>query len=130
MTLHDEYRALYQSYLGYCNAHDFDSMASFYAPGITVNGSPMDPGAVTAQFEPLISAFPDWHWDVAHLVTDDENIVVHFSVTGTHRGAFAGIEATGRRVDVSEFTLYHLEDGKFAAVWDLLDMDSLIRQIS
>ncbi|MDF2826836.1 MAG: hypothetical protein K0R01_119, partial [Mycobacterium sp.] len=82
------------------------------------------------QFEPLISAFPDWHWDVAHLVVDDENIVVHFSVTGTHRGAFAGIEATGRRVDVSEFTLYHLEGGKFAAVWDLLDMDSLIRQIS
>jgi predicted ester cyclase len=54
---------------------------------------------------------------------------VHFTVTGTHRGAFQGIEATGRRVAVSEFTLYRLEGGKFAEVFDLLDMDALLKQI-
>ena len=130
MTRPDEYRSLYLSYLKYCNEHDFDRMASFYTPTIKVNDVPMDPSAVTAQFAPLISAFPDWHWDMRHIVVDDDNIVVHFTVTGTHRGAFQGVEATGRRVTVSEFTLYHLEDGKFAEVWDLVDMDALMRQIS
>jgi predicted ester cyclase len=105
-------------------------MASFYTPTIKVNEVPMDPSAVTAQFAHLISAFPDWHWDMRHIVVDDDTIVVHFTVTGTHRGAFQGVEATGRRVTVSEFTLYHLEDGKFAEVWDLVDMDALMRQIS
>jgi predicted ester cyclase len=42
----------------------------------------------------------------------------------THRA-----QATGRRVTISEFTLYRLEDGKFAEVWDLADMDALMRQI-
>ena len=130
MTQRDEYRSLYLSYLKYCNEHDFDRMASFYTPTIKVNDVPMDPSAVTAQFAPLISAFPDWHWDMQHIVVDDDNIVVHFTVTGTHRGAFQGVEATGRRVTVSEFTLYHIEDGKFAEVWDLVDTDALMRQIS
>jgi predicted ester cyclase len=50
-------------------------------------------------------------------------------VTGTHRGPFQGIEATGRRVTFSEFTLYRVEDGKFAWVWVLTDMDAVTRQI-
>ncbi|HVR00101.1 MAG TPA: ester cyclase [Mycobacterium sp.] len=130
MTQGDDYRSLYLSYLKYCNDHDFDSMASFYTPTIKVNDAPMEPAAVTAQFAPLISAFPDWHWEMRHIVVDDDNIVVHFKVTGTHLGTFQGIEATGRRVSVSEFTLYHLESGKFAEVWDLLDMTALLKQIS
>ena len=130
MTQGDDYRSLYLSYLKYCNDHDFDSMASFYTPTIKVNDAPMEPAAVTAQFAPLISAFPDWHWEMRHIVVDDDNIVVHFKVTGTHLGTFQGIEATGRRVSVSEFTLYHLESGKFAEVSDLLDMTALLKQIS
>jgi predicted ester cyclase len=65
----------------------------------------------------------------SNLVVDGDYIAGHFTVTGTHRGAFQGIEATGRRVTVSEFTFYHLEDDKFAEVWDLADMDALTRQI-
>ena len=94
-----------------------------------VNDVPMDRAAVAAQFPPLFSAFPDWHWEIRHLVVDGDNIAVHFTVTGTHRGAFQGIEATGRRVTISEFTLYRVEDGKFAEVWDLTDMDAVMRQI-
>jgi steroid delta-isomerase-like uncharacterized protein len=129
MTQRDEYQSLYLSYLKYCNEHDFDRMASFYASPIKVNDVPMDPAAATAQFVPLISAFPDWHWEMRHLVVDGGNIALHFTVTGTHGGAFQGIEATGRRVSVSEFTLYHVEDGKFAEVWDLTDMDAVMKQI-
>ncbi|MFE2999899.1 ester cyclase [Nocardia sp. NPDC059246] len=129
VTQDNEHRSLYLSYLGYCNEHDFDSMASFYTSTIKVDDVPMDPAAVTAQFSPLVSGFPDWHWEIRHLVVDGNYIAVHFTVTGTHRGTFQGIEATGRRVTISEFTLYHLEDGKFAEVWDYTDIDALMRQI-
>jgi predicted ester cyclase len=104
-------------------------MASFYTSTIKVNDVPMDPAAVTAQFAPLISAFPDWHWEIRHLVVDGDYIAVHYTVTGTHRGAFHGIEATSRQVTTTEFTLYHVEDGKFAEVWDHTDMDAVLRQI-
>jgi predicted ester cyclase len=129
MAQRNEYRSLYLSYLECCNEHDFDRMASFYTSTIKVNDVLMDPAAVTAQFAPLISAFPDWHWEMRHLVVDGDYLALHFTVTGTHRGAFQGIEPTGRQVTVSEFTLYRVEDGKFAEVWDLTDVDALIKQI-
>jgi predicted ester cyclase len=129
VTRHDEYRSLYLSYLKCCNDHDLEGMASFYAPTMKVNGIPMEPTAVTAQFEPTIAGFPDWHWDMQHIVIDGDDIAVHFMVTGTHQGAFEGIEATGRPVTVSQFTLYRLHDGKFAEVWDLVDTNALMKQI-
>ena len=130
MTQREENRSRYMSYLEFCNEHDVQGMASFYTPTIKVNDVPMDPAAVAAQFPPLFSAFPDWRWEIRHLVVDADYIVVHFTVTGTHRGVFREIEATGRRVTTSEFTLYHIEDGKFAEVWDLTEMDAVMRQIS
>jgi predicted ester cyclase len=129
MTHRDEHRSLYLSYLKYCNEHDVDRMASFYEPTMRVNDIPMDRAAVAAQFPPLFSAFPDWHWEIRNLVVDDDYIAGHFAVTGTHQGVFQGIEATHRRVNISEFTFYRVKNGKFAEVWDLADMDAVMRQI-
>ena len=129
MTQREQHRSLYLSYLEYCNQHDLDGMASFYTSTIKVNGVAMDPAAVAVQFAPMFSAFPDWHWEIRNLLIDGDYIAGNFAVTGTHRAAFQGIEATGRRVNISDFTFYRLEDGKFAEVWDLADMDALMRQI-
>jgi predicted ester cyclase len=130
MTQREEHRSLYLSYLEHCNARDLERMASFYTSTIKVNEVPVGPAAGAAQFEHLFSAFPDWHWEVRNLVVDGDHIAVHFAVTGTHRGAFQEIEPTGPRVTTSEFTFYRLEDGKFAQVWGLADMDAVMRQIA
>ena len=130
MTQREKLRSLYLSYLECCNEHDVDRMASFYTSTIKVNDVPMGPAGVAAQFAPLFSAFPDWHWEMRHLVVDGDYIALHFTVTGTHRGSFQGIKATGRRVTTVEFTLYRLEDDRFAEVWDLTDMDAVMRKIT
>jgi len=130
MPQREKLRSLYLSYLECCNEHDVDRMASFYTSTIKVNDVPMGPAGVAAQFAPLFSAFPDWHWEMRHLVVDGDYIALHFTVTGTHRGSFQGIKATGRRVTTVEFTLYRLEDDKFAEVWDLTDMDAVMRKIT
>jgi predicted ester cyclase len=127
---YEAHRSLYLSYLEYCNAHDFDAMRSFYLPTIRVNDAPIDPSAVTDQFAPVVVAFPDWRWDMGHLIIDGDFIAVHFTVSGTHRAAFQGIEATGRQVKISEFTLYRVQDSKFAEVWDYADMPALLRQLT
>jgi predicted ester cyclase len=130
MTQREKLRSLYLSYLECCNEHDVDRMAAFYTSTIKVNDVPMGPAGVAAQFAPLFSAFPDWHWEMRHLVVDGDYIALHFTVTGTHRGSFQGIKATGRRVTTVEFTLYRLEDDKFAEVWDLTDMDAVMKKIT
>lgn len=129
MSTHAEVRSLYLSYLQRCNEHDFDGMESFYAPTIKVNDSPMNPADVAGQFAPITAAFPDWHWEVRNLVIDGDLIAVHFQVTGTHQGTFGDVEPTGRRVSITQFTFYRLDDGKIAEVWDHADMDAVMKQI-
>ncbi|KAL5346025.1 hypothetical protein ACLOAV_009056 [Pseudogymnoascus australis] len=128
-TQNEERRALYLSYIEYCNTHNFKAMESFYTSPININDEPWAPSKVTAQFEPLIAAFPDWHWEIRNLTIEGDYLALHLKVTGTHRGTFQGIEPTGCCVATSQFTLYHLVDGKFADVWDLVDTDSVIKQI-
>jgi hypothetical protein len=88
-------------------------------------GSSRRCGAIRAS----VLRFSFWHWEMRNLVAEGDYIALHFTVTGTHRGDFEGFEATGRRVTISEFTFYRLEDGKFAEVWDHADMDAVMRQI-
>ena len=78
MTQREEHRSLYLSYLECCNKHDFDRMSSFYTSTIKVNDVPMDPAAVAAQFAPLFSAFPDWHWEIRNLVVDGDFVAGAF----------------------------------------------------
>jgi predicted ester cyclase len=127
----DQHRELYASYLKHCNAHDFEAMQSFYSsPIVRINDEPWTPAKVTAQFAPLVSAFPDWHWEMRNLSVDGDFLALHFKVSGTHQGAFQGIEATGQAVNVSQFTLYHVVNGKFAEVWDLIDTRAILEQIA
>ena len=122
--------ALYSRYLHFCNTHNFEAMESFYTSPLNVNDEPWAPDKVTAQFKPLVAAFPDWHWELRNLSIDGDYLALHFRVGGTHKGTFQGIEPTGRRVTTTQFTLYRLNgDGLFMEVWDLLDINGLVAQI-
>jgi predicted ester cyclase len=126
-----EHRELYASYLDHCNAHNFEAMQSFYtSPIVKINDENWSPEKVTSQFEPLVTAFPDWHWEMRNISVDGDYLALHFRVSGTHQGELDGHEPTGRTVSTSQFTLYHVVDDKFAEVWDLVDMQSLIKQIT
>ncbi|KAK4449740.1 hypothetical protein QBC34DRAFT_403921 [Podospora aff. communis PSN243] len=126
----DPRRILYQSYINHCNAHNFKAMEDFYtSPTININDEPWPTEKVTAQFKPLVEAFPDWKWEIRHFAIDGDYLSLHFRVTGTHLGTFQGVAPTGRKVTMTEFTLYHIVDGKFADVWELTDMEGVMKQI-
>ncbi|EPE28785.1 NTF2-like protein [Glarea lozoyensis ATCC 20868] len=122
-------RLQYASYLEFCNAHAFSSMESFYTSPIKINDVPLAPADVTAQFRPLVAAFPDWHWEIRHFAIEGEYLHLHFKVGGTHLGIFEGIAPTGRRVETSQFTLYHVVQGRYAEVWDVTDFEGVREQI-
>jgi predicted ester cyclase len=128
-ALLDKHRALYTSYIDYCNAHNFQAMEQFYTSPININDEPWATTKVTAQFKPLVEAFPDWHWEIRHMTIDTEHISLHFKVTGTHKGTFQGVAPTGRKVSTTQFTLYRVVDGKFTDVWDLTDFETIMKQI-
>ena len=77
----------------------------------------------------LWSAFPDMHWEGKEMVAEGEKVVTRFAWTGSHRGAFLGIPATGRRVEVKGVVIDRLENGQMADSRILMDTMGLMQQL-
>ena|ERR1700737_2340789 len=48
----------------------------------------------------------------------------------SHRGEFAGLKPTGRRVEVTEINLSRFRDGLMVEHWAVLDEASMMRQLA
>jgi steroid delta-isomerase-like uncharacterized protein len=115
------------------NAHDkryFD----FYDGGAPVHGLPPDAPAtlegLKAMFLAMWAAFPDVSVEPLHILVDDDLCAVNLRLTGTHRGEFLGIPATGRAIDVHAMTFLRLgADGRVTERWQRLDEVGLLRQL-
>lgn len=77
----------------------------------------------------FLAAFPDMHWLVEEMVAEGEKVVTRFSWTGTHRGEFLGIPATGRSVQVKGVVIDRLENSQMADSRILMDTMSLMQQL-
>jgi steroid delta-isomerase-like uncharacterized protein len=75
------------------------------------------------------AAFPDMHWVVHEMVAEGDTVVTRFSWTGTHRGAFLGVPATGRRVDVKGVVMDELVGGKMSRSRILMDSLGMMQQL-
>jgi steroid delta-isomerase-like uncharacterized protein len=121
--------AWYRRYNRRCNAHHFDTLGEFVAEDVVVNGAPQGLADYVAGLEEVVRGFPDYRWELEHLLTRDALIAAQFTDTGTHHGAFLGVPATGRAVTTTELALYRVADGRIAEVWvaadDLRVLDQL-----
>jgi steroid delta-isomerase-like uncharacterized protein len=77
----------------------------------------------------LRTAFPDMNWVAKEMVAEGDKVVTRFVWTGTHRGAFLGIPATGRNVEVKGVVIDRLEDGKMSDSRILMDTMGLMQQL-
>ena len=77
----------------------------------------------------LISAFPDVHITVLEVVAQGETVVVRDRTTGTHKGTFLGVPATGKKVSWSESDFFHVANGKIVDGWVTFDRLGMLQQI-
>lgn len=74
-------------------------------------------------------AFPDLVWTVDQMVADGDTVAIRYTMTGTQRGTFAGIPATGKAVTAQSMAFYRLADGKIVEERAQLDMLAVLQQI-
>jgi steroid delta-isomerase-like uncharacterized protein len=82
--------------------------------------------AIVALFR---AAFPDQWWQIEDLIAEGDRVVARTTMTGTHRGDFFGISATGRAVRVSGVHVMRIANGKVAEHWGNNDDLGLMRQL-
>ncbi len=74
--------------------------------------------------------FPDLHFEVRAVVATGDRAALHATLTGTQRGAWGGLEPTGRSINVEHMYFFRFAEGRIAEVWELLDRPALERQLA
>lgn len=75
------------------------------------------------------AAFPDMHWSVEEQIAEETKVVTRFEWSGTHRGEFLGVPATGRQVKNWGMVIDRLEDGKIKDTRIIMDTLGLMIQL-
>jgi predicted ester cyclase len=79
---------------------------------------------------PFRSAFPDFEMEIVQLIAEGDTVVAHFKCTGTHRGKWLGIPATGRRFQgIDEIYIFRVQDGKLVSARGVEDNLTRLRQL-
>lgn len=79
---------------------------------------------------PFQSAFPDFRMEVVDLIAEGDTVVGHFRCSGTHRGEWLGVPATGRRFEnVDEIYIFRIRDGRLVSALGVEDNLTRLRQL-
>ncbi len=80
--------------------------------------------------EELLVGLPDMRVEIEDLVVQGENEVVRWRASGTHRGPFMGIEASGRLVVFEGMTWLKVRQGRIYEGWDRWNFGGFLAQLS
>jgi steroid delta-isomerase-like uncharacterized protein len=93
--------------------------------GAATNG----PTAVEELLSTLFDAFPDFDARAAALHHGDDIVFVDTVITGTHRGTWAGVPATGRHMEVRCGCVFHFDDDRLTKETVYFDHATLLAQL-
>jgi steroid delta-isomerase-like uncharacterized protein len=75
------------------------------------------------------AAFPDLTTTLGDFVAEGDLVAGRWVGRGTHDGKFRGIEPTGAVVEWTGLSIYRIECGRIAEIWNQQDYVSLLRQM-
>ncbi len=76
------------------------------------------------------AGFPDDHLITDQLIAEGETVAFRGRMKGTHKGPFAGVEATGKDVEADAMLFYRVEGGKIGQHWMVFDFATLLQQLT
>ncbi|MGV1009643.1 MAG: ester cyclase [Dermatophilaceae bacterium] len=77
----------------------------------------------------MFAAFPDLRWTTHDMIAEQDRVMSFSTWTGTHRGPFLGVPATGRSVTVEAWTLDRFRDGQLVDSRIIMDVAGLLVQL-
>jgi predicted ester cyclase len=92
-------------------------------------GQGLGPEGFIKMFGEMRASFPDLNVAVDKVVTDNDNIAIAYTLTGTHKGSFLGVAPTGRRISARGVQIARFEKGMLVERWGSSDQLGILRQI-
>lgn len=115
------------------NTGDLDAFPEVVAQGCIDNDPAPDQGPGPEGFKTFFTgmraAFPDLKVEPQTLVAEGDQVAFAYEVTGTHKGDFNGVAATGKPIKVRGMQIGRFEDGKMVERWGSSDELGILKQI-
>lgn len=81
-------------------------------------------------FRMFIAAFPDLRMDTEDVLVSGDKVVARVRATGTNLGAFMGMDATGKTIDVQLVDIMRFgDDGLVKEHWGVTDSLTMMQQL-
>jgi steroid delta-isomerase-like uncharacterized protein len=113
------------------NEQRHDLAEEFLVENIELHGSGIAPGLelVKQWFATIATSFPDGYTTIEDMVAEDDRVVARTVFNGTHKAEMQGIPATGKVVNISNITIFRLDNGKIAEGWLVNDNLGMMQQL-
>lgn len=86
-------------------------------------------GLANAVVGTFLSAFPDLAYTITNQYVDGDRAITQWVATGTHKGPFLGIPATGKPISVVGVNISRCEGGKAVEDWSIWDTFGMFVQL-
>lgn len=93
-------------------------------PGVPPTREGLKQSAMT-----LKTAFPDLHYVIDDAILSGDRIVHRLTATGTMKGDFMGMPATGKRATWTEIHIGKGVNGRLTEHWGLVDQQAMATQL-
>lgn len=94
-----------------------------------MQGLPSDREGLRAELRVLHDAASDVQGPADDILVDGHDVAWRWRFLGRHTGEFMGIQATGRRFELSGIDIGVVRDGKLAEWWSEVDLLDLMTQL-
>jgi len=108
----------------------FDYLADDFVEHETGPGLESTKAGTKQLFAMMKAAFPDLRFDAEDILESGDKVVARARVTGTNKGEFMGIPASGKSIDIQAIDILRFgADGLAHEHWGVMDIMSMMQQI-
>jgi len=129
----EQNKALFLRYFEETDKGNYAAWSEIFSPDYQVhqpsNAKPISLEERMQFSKSLHAAFPDFKHTIEDIFAMGEKAVVRLTLTGTHKGDFMGIPATGKPIEVSGIGIAHFSEGKIVEMWLDANFMGLFQQL-
>jgi steroid delta-isomerase-like uncharacterized protein len=97
--------------------------------GVPTDAVPRGPQAIKEHVAGWITSFPDLRFSIEQMLSEGDRVVTQLLMEGTHQGAWLGMPASGKKIQIRMFTVHRIAQGKIIEDWVLVESLGLFQQL-
>lgn len=117
------------------NKGNYDLIKDLFSPSFIFSGPsikkpiPGMPDGIYDFVATIRRSFPDLYISIENSIAEENQVVVIWRMTGTHKHSFRGIKPTNRHCSVTGMDIFTIENGRIEGMWAFFEMRSLLEQL-